>query len=105
MRLPVSRLAYDNAVADRDHWRDLATRAIDQLTRLERVREGLPETPVERRKPSEPLPASTELIIDRMWGAEHARLSEKVRARKLYADLKDWEQVNAVLLESPDQEE
>ena len=51
----VSRLAYDQAIADRDHWRELATR-------VRRVEVGMPEAPREKAAPPEPVQIPAEIL-------------------------------------------
>lgn len=87
------------------HWRDAylaereeVRRLTDALIRMERVREGLPELPPEKRKPVEPIPLEIELMIDQMWRDEHAKKAERVNARRLFEKLGDWDKVKAEMM-------
>lgn len=76
---PVSRLAYDTAIAERDYLRLQLEKLTDALVRLERKREGLPELAPEKRKP---LPELTQPIIDALQafeGESKARLAAAAR--------------------------
>lgn len=94
MRLPVSRVAYDLALNERDRLREQNDKLVDQLTRLVRRDNGLPEIPPERKRENIVIPAELMREIE-AWESPETQTLLKAQAVNLYRETKDWNTVRA----------
>jgi hypothetical protein len=97
MRWPFASAAHlDDARAEVEWLRAKVDLLTDQLVRLERVSAGLRETPPEPKRPMEPIPADVQALCD-AWGSDHSRRAAESKARRLYAEHRNWSVVQQML--------
>lgn len=94
----VSRGAYDEVVGERNRLRQKNDELLDQLVRIARRREKLPEvTPQGKRKQlQEELPADVAAIRDLWDSPAHRTLAER-RARQKFAETGSWEEAKKAI--------
>lgn len=86
----VSRTAYDAVCSERDYLRERVNALQDDVARLSRASNGLPELKPTPRKPLPPMPAEVSEEIA-LWEGQHVQENLTMQAKRL-AQSHGWDE-------------